>query len=436
MKHVIIHLGALVAMGLWADASPTEVRQWRTGSGHATQAKAISASVTEVKLELPTGRIVAIPLEKLVPEDREFVMQHFKPGAAPATTGVAAAVRSSDAVIQETGQNYEVGKISAPLESAPGSHYLIYVPKSLRQGRKAPLLHYNGSGGGKPQFIQRYISGCERFGWILVASVESHNKTYGPVNLRHAENNINLLRKNPLVDPKRVYFTGQSGGGAMSWWNADRLDGAGTLPVISYIPPEASVRGGHHFVLGGAKDWNRYHSGRAAAKFGKDAFYRAYPGGHDYPEDLSILDEGIGWLTGKYLASHKSDASLAGERLDYEAAMIDWIHELSSTDPGRAIHLSLFLTESYGISGRNGDVLQSIISPIARDPAKLRYAEGIREIHGFGVKEFAEVRMSGSPNGKNIEDQRKSVLRLAKRYAGTPFVEKTLIEMAEPTAKK
>ena len=75
-------------------------------------------------------------------------------------------------------------------------------------------------------------------GWILAASVESSNKTHGAVNLRHAANNIAMLRKDPLVDPKRIYFTGQSGGGAMSWWNASELDGAGTMPAIGYIPDE------------------------------------------------------------------------------------------------------------------------------------------------------------------------------------------------------
>jgi dienelactone hydrolase len=338
-------------------------------------------------------------------------------------------------LIVEEGLDHPPGKVSGPVASAEGSHYHIYIPKSLRKGRKAPLLHFNGSGGGNPGEMKRYLGGCERFGWILVASVESHNKTQGDVNLRHAANNIAALRESPLVDPKRIYFTGQSGGGAMSWWNARQLDGAGTLPVIGYIPPEIKVGKGHHFIIGGATDWNRYLGGRAAVQFGKDAFYRMYPGGHAFPKDERIIHEGIGWLTGKYLAANKADSSLANERLDYEAAMIDWIRELAEKEPWLGCRLGDFMEKTYGISGRNADILESLVSKFRQSQQNVAFVEGVKAIHEFGVKDYGSFRYVGTMNGKNSEAHAKALTRLATKFQGTPFVEETLREMAKPCQK-
>ncbi|MBC8002782.1 MAG: hypothetical protein H7X97_09355 [Opitutaceae bacterium] len=412
-------------------SQPTEVRQWHASSGHETQARALSATATAVKLELPSGKTFELPLEKLIAADREFILKRFN----VVLPKVGDPQRSTDALIQAEGQTWPPGKISGPVESAPGSHYYIYLPKSLRAGRKAPLLHFNGSGGGNPEQMQRYLAGCESFGWILVASVESKNNTTFVVNSRHAANNIAMLRATPLVDARRIYFTGQSGGGAMSWWNALELDGAGTLPSIGYIPFEIKVTKGHHFILHGATDYNRYLGGRAAAQFGKDAFYRMHPGGHNYPKEEYIIREGIGWLTGKYLAANSGNSSLAGERLDYEAAMIDWIRQLSEKDPGLAYHLGEFMVSTYRVSGKNATLLDGIVSKLRQSPGNVVYEEGVQAIHEFGVKEFGSFQYVGSMNGKNHEAHAKTALRLAEKYKGDPFVEETLREMALPAQK-
>lgn len=412
-------------------AEPTESREWQASSGHRTQGRALSATATTVKLELASGKTVDLPLAKLVAEDREFVIKHFNIVAPKEGDPI----RSTDALIGEEGLDHPPSKVSGPVASAEGSRYHIYIPKSLRKGRKAPLLHFNGSGGGNPGEMKRYLGGCERFGWILVASVESHNKTHGEVNLRHAANNITALRENPLVDPKRIYFTGQSGGGAMSWWNARQLDGAGTLPVIGYIPPEVKAGKGHHFILGGATDWNRYHGGLAAAQFGKDAFYRMYPGGHSFPKDERIIHEGIAWLTGKYLAANKSDSSLANERLDYEAAMIDWIRELAEKESWIAYRLADFMEKTYGISGKNADILGPVVSKLRQSSQNVAFAEGVQAIHEFGVKQFGSFPYTGNMQGKNHEAHAKAATRLATKFQGTPFVEETLLEMAKPCQK-
>jgi len=127
-----------------------------------------------VSLELADGKTVELALDKLVPEDREFILGHFKIEAPPAPKE-GDPHRSDATPLSQDNVPHPLGKISGPIESAPGSTFHIYLPKSLKEGRKAPLLHFNGASGGNPGGMQRYLSGVERFGWILVASVESKN---------------------------------------------------------------------------------------------------------------------------------------------------------------------------------------------------------------------------------------------------------------------
>jgi dienelactone hydrolase len=419
-----------------AYAAPTAKREWTAISGHKTMARALSTTSTVVTLELEPGKSVQLGLDKLIPADREFLLNHFHIKAAPAAAADEPQ-RSGEAAIEQANAPHPLGQITGPIKSAPGSSYHIYVSKSLKQGRKAPLLHFNGAGGYQAHLVQRYLRGIERFGWIMVASVESKNATHGAVNLKHAANNIARMKESPLVDPDRIYFTGHSGGGAMSWWNAANLNAAGTMPVMSYIPPEAKISKGHHFVLIGATDYNRYHSGLAAATFKNDAFLRAYPGGHAYPSPAEghIFDEGIAWLTAKYLEKNSRNKDYAAERLDFESAMLDWIKELTPTNPHQAYHLTHLLSDTYRITGKNAAILLTMQSKLAAEASHKTYRAGIEEIHQFGVETLSNVSLADSTKGHLSKDVSNKAQRLAKKYEGIPFVEETFVELAKPTVK-
>ncbi len=414
-------------------AEPTESLQWKTTGGHSTEARAISATADTVTLELAGGRKVELPLERLVTEQRELVFEHF--GITPPKEGDP--VRSDAAPLEAEGMEHPLGKVSEPIESAPGSRYLLYLPKSLKKGRPAPLLHYNESSPVTADKMKMYIPACERFGWILAGSMDSKNGNSFEKNHELAAANVKHLKKNPLVDAERIYFTGGSGGGAMSWWNFSKLNATGTLPIIAYIHYKLSISKGHHFVVGGATDYNRYASAISVAKFGKDALYRAYPGGHARPKPAEnwIIPEGVAWLTAKYLEENGRDAGLAGDRLDYEAAMMDWINEITETQPHLAYRLCGILQETYGVSGKNADILAKRSSELGAAPANLKFVEGLASLNEFGVKEMADAG-GGSSFNKSIPAQSRKAEKLAEEYAGVPFVEQVFKELAQPTQGK
>jgi hypothetical protein len=371
-------------------------------------------------------------LEKLVPEDREAILSHFK--IEPPKEGDP--IRSNDPVLSGDGLDYKIGETTENVESAPDSHFHIYLPKSLKQERPAPVLHFNNASSVKPGGLKPYISASERFGWILVGSVESKNGLAAGANLGFATSNIKMLRENPLVDPERIYFTGNSGGGAQSWENCAALKGAGTMPNIGYIPQGVDLSNGHHFVTGGARDYNRYHSAAAASRFKKDAIYRAFPGGHSGVSEPWIIEEGVAWLTAKYLAEKEKDSSFAGQRLDFEAAVIIWMGELSEDKPYLAYHIGKMMQDVYEVSGKNGQIIAGKVTELAKDPRNVKFSEGLEAINDLGVKSMAEEKPNGAGFHMNVPAISRNATALAVEYAGIEFVEDTLKELSEVSVGK
>lgn len=418
---------ALVAT---AFGEPMETREFTATSGHKTAARALSATAVSVELELTSGKTIELLLEKLIPADRETILGHFGIGLPKE----GEPVRSDAEPADPSGFDQPLGKVSGAIESAPGSHYLIYLPTTLKKGRPAPLLHFNDSGNVDAGRMTGYVDGCERFGWILVGSVESSNETHGDPNHKHAANNVTAMKESGLIDPERIYFTGSSGGGAMSWWNHAKLRSAGTMPVIGYIPREVSPSGGHHFVIGGARDYNRYLGANAADKFKKDSFYLAYPGGHASAEEPWVSGLGIAWLTARYLEDNDKDSGLAGDRLDFEAAAIKWMDDLGESEPYLAYHLGKIMQDTYKVSGKNAEIISKKVTELGQTTANVQFSAGLVAISDFAKSSMADAGSGGgSAFNKAFPDQTRKAERLAVEYSGTPFVEKVLLELAQPT---
>jgi len=419
---------ALSLLTRLAWAAPTEVRAWKSSAGTTIEASATKVENGKVSMKAANGRVLEVPMDKLAAEDRAFLKEHFaikepEPGQ-PAGSTVS---------LLASGLAHPAGQVSGPINAGEGSHYFVYVPKTLREGRKAPLMLHTGAGGGNANAAKMYAEAAELAGWIIASSVESRNGTSFEANHVHAKRCVEHLLANLPIDERRVYFTGGSGGGAMSFYNALRIQSAGNMPLIGYSSDGTFEKNQYCYGIGGTKDYNRYATAGAVAQFKDRGFHRLHPGGHDGgPAWIGV--EGILWLNARYLGDRKKDSEFDAERLDFEASLITWMNELRSKEPYRAHYWCTFLKDEYKISGVNAAPVSEMLGKLAADPMNARYTKGLAAIDNFSEKEFGgEGARVGSKKKHTTPQAQKAAEKLAAEYAGVPLIEDIAKDLGSPT---
>ncbi|QTN33426.1 hypothetical protein HZ994_14240 [Akkermansiaceae bacterium] len=422
---LILPLSLLTA---FAMAEPTGMRAWKSTAGTTIEATAEKVVNGQVSMKAADGRALVVPMDKLSEQDREFLKAHFAikepepgqptdSGAAPLTDGLP----------------HPVGEVSGPIDAGGGSHYHVYLPKTLRQGRKTPLMLHTGAGGGNANSAKMYAEAAELAGWILASCVESKNGQSFEANHDHAKRCVEHLIANLPIDENRVYFTGGSGGGAMSFYNALRIKSAGNMPLIGYSHDGTFEKGQYCYGIGGTRDYNRYATAGAIVEFKDRGFHRLHPGGHDGgPAWIGV--EGILWLNGRYLGDRKKESEFDAERLDFEASLITWARGLSEKEPYRAHYWCTFLTEEYQIAGANAAPVAKLLEKLGADPINARYTAGLAAIDGFSEKLYGDggARV-GSRRKFTTPQTQKAAEKLATEYAGVPLIEEIAKDLGSPT---
>ncbi|HSP41384.1 MAG TPA: hypothetical protein VLO11_00800 [Luteolibacter sp.] len=424
MKTLVI---GLLLSGLTLRAAPTEQREWTSSAGTKVTATANSFSNGVVTLETADGRKIGLTLDKFAEEDRNFLIEHFgvpKPGE-PRGSGVGLITGDLP---------HPLATASGPVDAGGGSNYFVYLPKTLREGRKAPLMLYTGAGGGNARTVSNFSEAAELNGWIIAASVESKNGDGHPEkNHEHAKRCVEHLLANLPIDEGRVYFSGNSGGGAMSFYNALRIKSMGNMPFVGYSPDKKYDKKQYCIGIGGTNDFNRYLTAHAVEQYGDKGFHRMAPGGHSNGPAW-LQNEGITWLNGRFLGDRRNDAGLDPERLDFEFSMIRWIDGLRSTAPHRAHYWCHFLQNEYRISGPNAEAVRIRIEELSKDTNHVRYTQGVYAINGFSEKYYVPEGEGGGSKMKHTTPKiRSAAEKLAAEYAGVPEIEETLRKMGEPT---
>ena len=407
--------------GILNAAGPTELRSWKSTAGSNIEARATSYAGGVVTLETATGRVLKVPGGKLAAQDLEFVRKHFAKddGAESAGTGEPASLE------------HPLGKVVGPIE-ANGSHYFLYLPKSLKAGRTVPLIFFTNSGGGNPGRMKALLEGAEICGWILAISVESKNGMDVPQSVAHCRNCVDHIRQTLPVDPKRVYFSGTSGGAREAFENAVAMDSAGVLALIAGAQPGQINRRKHYFFISGSTDYNRYGTSKSYSEAKGSSAFRFHPKGHTFGPEW-LVTEGMVWLESKW---HNKAKDRCDARADFEAAALDWVEKLKANEPWRAAWWADHLAADGLMLPASQARAAALTRELGSNADSQAYAAGIKDLEDFA----ADVLSEGPPysptcfNHTSASIQKKAK-RLAERHASAPWVKEICVALGNPTDK-
>ncbi len=409
------------------QAKPTAEREWKSTVGTSLTAIANRIEDGVVWFTGADGRTISVPLDKLAAEDRNFLLKHFKvklPQPGDPVASKAAQVR---------GLPYPLGKTVASVAATPQSHYFLYLPKSLKMDRKAPLVFYTGGDGGKSSIMNTMLEGAELTGWIVAMSVESKNTNMDGVldNQGHTKACLAHLISTLPVDEKRIYFAGSSGGAATAFRNASLIEHAGVISSVGFFSSGLKIEGGDYAVCGGAIDFNRYISAASAETLGKkNSILRYHERGHRFSPDWLMTDAMI-WLNLRYLSGKGS--KLVDERLDFETAILRWFAATRGAASHRAYHAALQMKESFKLSSANSASYDIVLSELGNETNQ-RYAAGILTMDVWARKNLGTFG-GGSNMNHTTPALQSAAKKLSEELAGVPELELIALRLGEVTDK-
>jgi hypothetical protein len=398
-------------------APPDETRDWKSTAGTTINARVTSFAGGVATLETSAGRVVQVPLSKLSLEDQGYLEKHF----ASAADGQESGPPPADLP-------HPLGEAVGPIEASRGN-YVLYLPKSLKDGHKAPLLFFTHSGGGDKGKLGRLMEGAEICGWIVAMSVESKNGAtdYFP----EVEACVEHILETLPVDPKRIYFSGTSGGARVAFSNSTKIPSAGVLAFIAGAQPGEISRKKHYFFINGATDYNRAGSAFSFAEAKSNAAMRFHPGTHaDGPEWL--VTEGIVWLECQWHEKSKADPAA---QADFAKAALDWVEKTKATDPLRAGWWAARLSEMR-LPASEQSRAAGLKKELAASPEAIAYAGGLADLEKFALDVLTETpRFSPDCFEFTSGEVEKKVDKLLKTYGTTPWIKDILEALKQKTGR-
>lgn len=414
----------IVLFGL-SNAAPTQSRTWTSTAGTSLEASAQEFADGSIVFQRGDGTTLKVPLDKLIEDDQVILIDHFaipvpKPGEP-----------FGSSLPQASGLPYALGEVHGPIDADGEAKYFLYLPTTLKEGRKAPVIFWSNFSPANAALTRRMIIGAELTGTIAAASADSKNGNNLPVNHAFAKASLKHIAATLPTDEDRTVFTGVSGGAAMAFHNAARLPHAGVITSVGYIPDDAP-KGGYYFITGGASDYNRYGSALAADGFGeKKSTLRYTTGGHHTPIPDLLIADGLLWVSLHFYADNEKD--YREEMKDLEVGVLKWVEELRKEQPHRAYHAARLTSDLIPLSDHNKPLFEEVLAELGT-PENKQYVEGLAALEEFGRKEFAPIG-SGSKSEHTTPAIQKGAAELEEKYKGVPEIEEFAREMGKVTTK-
>lgn len=194
------------------------------------------------------------------------------------------------------------GQIHAAVsaEADPKQTYALYLPSYYDPAKAWPILYGLDAGARGKLVVETYRDAAEEHGWIVAASNVSRNGPWGVIR-EATEAMVADTRAHLNVDPRRVYFTGFSGGARACFDYASRHPGtvAGIVATGMGLPDDRDAWSSKVpvFFVAGDEDFN-YRPARDAASdlvsAGGTSRFRVFAGTHAWFPPVVAL-QAIEW---------------------------------------------------------------------------------------------------------------------------------------------
>lgn len=419
MKKLLLVFLSLIIYSL--AETPTDERVWTSVAQTEITAQALALKNGQVSFQTSDGRNLTVPLDKLIPEDQQALKTHFAPKLAAAPELVAPTLP------------HPTGELVGPIEADNDSTYCLYLPQTLSADVQAPLLLYLHPTGGSVNNLRQFIDAAELTGMIMAVSCESKNQTNGfEINHQHTLDCLEHIQETLPVDEDRIFFSGLSGGGATSFYNADRIKCAGALPCVAYMPDRKEPKYGDYFyIVGGAKDFNRYASAYAASELGQKATHRLYAGGHGGPS-VAVWTEGVIWLYTRELYENRKGRETELARFE-QRFLAHLKNVLNTSSPHLSYYWADHLLKLCEVDGAFQVALEALAEELANTPTNVAYLQGRKDLVAFSEKHFADLGTSSTGRAHTSEKIKDASAKLHEKHRDTPEIQDIAPVLAEPT---
>jgi tetratricopeptide (TPR) repeat protein len=208
--------------------------------------------------------------------------------------------------VSANSQSFARGRITDTIKCLdhPGYSYALYLPSVYTEKSKWPVILIFDPGGRGITAAEVFRKAAEKYGYILACSYNSRN---GPLNnnFTSAGYMLNDLSKRFVLDEKRIYAAGFSGGSrfALALASSNSIIagvigcGAGLPNDNSLIPSAKSSF--IYYGVAGNRDMNLLEMFDLISFFNTRTqvipYLRTFDGGHQWPS-YEIAQEAVEWI--------------------------------------------------------------------------------------------------------------------------------------------
>ncbi len=432
-------LAAILLFNSALAIEETVEREWTSVKGTKITAKATDLTDRDmVTLETDEGKTINIHLRKLSKDDQEFLRLFFR---AERDEIDEEEIEDDEDLDDDDDRDdgfekltFSPGELTGPVKATPSTSYYIYQPEEFQKDIKASVMIWTQNNGGKADTLRHLVEAADLAGMVLIVPVEAKKEKEVTLinNLAHANDALRHAKVKLPLNGDAVHYGGNDSGAAAAFWNSLKMNSVGTFTISGFFTPDMTGNNpGHHFMAGGAMDYNRYLTAWAAAKFGDRGVHYIHPGGHVFP-NRDTVTLGMMWMYTQGLYGGKASRSKEAE--EFEKRFLPWITDLADTSEGEAIFLTEMLVKRCSLSGEFKTEIEKLHNALLEKEGAKAHLEGLEALANFSRRQYTKHGNLYHPKRNHtMKKWERMAERMEKKYEKAEELQKIFREISHPT---